>query len=102
MIIEVATIDVRPGLAAEFESGVEAAMPVFMRAKGYRSLRLEQSLERPLRYRLVVGWDTLEDHTVHFRNSSEFQVWRSLVAHTFAAPPEVEHSAILFAAVEPS
>ena len=41
--------------------------------------------------RLVVGWTTLEDHTVHFRGSDDFQAWRGLVGEFFAAPPQVEH-----------
>ena len=44
-----------------------------------------------MRYRLVVGWTTLEDHTVHFRGSEAFQSWRALVGEFFAAPPQVEH-----------
>jgi len=33
----------------------------------------------------------VENHTVDFRNSSDFQEWRKLVGHCFASPPEVEH-----------
>jgi hypothetical protein len=40
---------------------------------------------------LFVTWETVEDHTVGFRNSPEFQDWRGLVGHCFASPPEVEH-----------
>ena len=95
MVFEVATIDVKPGSEADFESGVTRALPVFARANGYKSLELERSIENPLRYRLVVGWNTVEDHTVAFRNSSDFQIWRSLVGHTFAAPPAVEHMKVI-------
>ena len=35
--------------------------------------------------------ETLENHTVDFRGSADFQEWRKLVAPFFAAPPEVEH-----------
>ena len=34
MITEIAQIDVKPGMEAEFESGVKNAAPVFRRAKG--------------------------------------------------------------------
>lgn len=91
MIFEVATIDVKRGSEEAFESGVAEALPLFRRAKGCHSVRLERSLETPSRYLLVVGWDTLEDHVERFRNSADFQAWRSLVGHTFAAPPLVEH-----------
>ncbi len=39
--------------------------------------------------------DSLEDHTVGFRNSQAFADWRALVGPFFAAPPEVEHGAPL-------
>ncbi len=85
MIFEVATLTVKSGSEAAFEAGVAAAMPLFQRAQGCRSLRLERSIEAPLSYRLIVGWDTVEDHVVHFRNSEDFTAWRSLVGDAFAA-----------------
>jgi heme-degrading monooxygenase HmoA len=91
MILEIAQIDVKPGLEAEFEDGVRKAAPLFKRAKGCRSLSLQRSVEKPARYRLFIGWDTVENHTVDFRGSADFQEWRKLVGHCFASPPEVEH-----------
>ena len=91
MILEIAQIDVKPGMEDEFESGVKKALPVFQHAKGCRGLALQRSLEKPSRYRLFIQWDTVEHHTVDFRGSPDFQVWRGHVAHCFASPPEVEH-----------
>ena len=91
MITEIAQIDVKPGMEAEFEAGVAKAVAIFERAKGSRGVALRRSVEKPQRYRLFVRWDTVENHTVDFRGSSDFQEWRKLVGHFFAAPPEVEH-----------
>jgi heme-degrading monooxygenase HmoA len=91
MILEIAQIDVKPGMEADFETGVTGAVPVFKRAKGCKGLTLQRSHEKPQRYRLFVQWETLENHTKDFRESADFQEWRRLVAHCFAAPPEVEH-----------
>ncbi len=93
MILEIAAIDVKPGLEAEFEAGVAKAVPVFARAKGCKGLELKRSVERPGRYRLFVTWETLENHTVDFRGSADYGEWRKLVGHCFANPPEVEHMA---------
>jgi heme-degrading monooxygenase HmoA len=93
MITEIAQIDVKPGMEAEFEKGVKQAAPIFQRAKGCRSMELRRSIEKPTRYRLFVGWDTVENHTIDFRDSADFQEWRKLVGHYFASPPEVEHVA---------
>lgn len=100
MIFEIATIEVKTDSTEEFESGVAEALPLFRRAKGCRSIKLERSIETPSRYRLVVGWDTVEDHVVDFRNSADFEAWRSLVGHTFEAPPVVEHTAVVLSGFE--
>ena len=92
MVLEIAQIDVKPGLEAEFEAGVAKAAPLFKRAKGCRGLELQRSIEKPSRYRLFVRWETLEDHTIAFRGSDDFQQWRRLVGHCFERPPEVEHT----------
>lgn len=91
MIHEIAHIEVKPGMEADFEAGVAQAAPLFRRARGCRSFALQRELEAPTRYRLVVGWDTVDDHMVHFRASEDFQAWRGLVGHCFAAPPQVVH-----------
>ena len=92
MVLEIAQIDVKPGTEAEFEAGVAKAAPLFKRAKGCTSMELQRSVEQPSRYRLFVGWDTVENHTVDFRGSADFQEWRKLVGHCFASPPQVEHT----------
>ena len=91
MITEIAQIDVRPGMEAEFETGVAKAAPIFKRAKGCRGFEVQRSIEKPGRYRLFIQWDTVENHTVDFRGSADYQEWRKLVGHCFATPPEVEH-----------
>jgi heme-degrading monooxygenase HmoA len=91
MFLEIAQIDVKPGMETEFESHVATAAPLFRRARGCSGMLLQRSHEKPQRYRLVVQWQTVENHTVDFRGSADFQEWRRLVGHCFASPPEVEH-----------
>jgi heme-degrading monooxygenase HmoA len=91
MVLEIAQIEVKPGMEAEFEAGVAKAAPVFARAKGCTGMALQRSTEKPARYRLFVKWETVENHTVDFRGSADFAEWRKLVGHCFATPPEVEH-----------
>jgi heme-degrading monooxygenase HmoA len=92
MILEIAQIDVKPGSESEFESGVAQAVPLFQCAKGCRAMELQRSIERPQRYRLMVQWETLENHTVDFRQSADFQAWRALVSQFFDGAPYVEHT----------
>src|SRR5208282_870268 len=91
MILEIAQIEVKPGLEHEFEAGVAKASELFRRARGCQGMELQRSHEKPSRYRLFVKWETLEHHTRDFRESEDFQAWRKLVGNCFASPPEVEH-----------
>lgn len=93
MILEIAHIVVKPGMEATFEQGVAQAAPLFRRARGCHAMSLQRGIEKPQQYRLVVSWDTVEDHTAHFRNSDDFQEWRRLVGHCFETAPQVDHVA---------
>jgi len=91
MIFEIAQILVKPGHEQAFEDGVNAARPLFLRARGCHSVALHRRIEDPLRYTLVVQWETLDDHMVHFRQSDDFQAWRALVGEHFDGAPQVHH-----------
>jgi heme-degrading monooxygenase HmoA len=95
MILEIAQLAIKPGMEQEFEAGAAKAKPLFARAKGCQSMELRRSIESPNRYWLFVHWDTLENHTVDFRGSEDFQGWRGLVSHCFESAPAVEHAAPL-------
>lgn len=91
MITEVAQIEIKPGSAERFEAGVRSARELFLAAPGCHSVALWKSVEQKLRYRLIVGWEKLEDHTVSFRGSEAFAKWRALVQDCFASAPQIEH-----------
>lgn len=91
MIKEIAQITVKPGSESQFEEGVGKARPLFLRSRGCHGVQLFRSIEQPQQYTLVVEWETVEDHMVHFREAPEFQEWRALVSDCFAAPPQVGH-----------
>ena len=92
MVYEIADIQVVTGHESEFEAAVRQAVPLFERASGCSGMELERVIEKPGKYRLVVKWETVEHHMVHFRGSPDFQEWRRLVGGHLAAPPAVEHS----------
>ena len=97
MITEIAQIDVKPGSEKDFEAAVAKAKAAFGRSKGFHGFELHKSVEKPQRYRLMVKWETLENHTVDFRQSPAFQEWRAIVGSYFAAPPSIEHFTLLAA-----
>ncbi len=91
MIFEIAHLQIKPATHSAFEAAVAEAVPLFQRARGCLSMRLERSIEHGDHYRLVVGWETLDNHMVDFRGSADFQEWRRLVGDFFASAPQVEH-----------
>ena len=91
MILEVAILNVRSGQEPEFEHAFTQAAPIIGSMKGYLSHEIQRCIETPSRYILLVRWQTLEDHTVGFRGSSEYQEWRRLLHHFYDPFPVVEH-----------
>jgi heme-degrading monooxygenase HmoA len=91
VILEVAILDVKPGRETEFEATFEKAQKIISSMHGYVSHQLQNCVENSSRYILLVNWETLEDHTIGFRESVQYQEWRSLL-HQFYDPfPVVEH-----------
>ncbi len=92
MILELADIRIQPGQNAAFEEAIQRGVTtVASTAKGYRGFKVNRSIESAERYILQIFWDTLEDHTVGFRQSELFTQWRAIVGPFFAGPPNVEH-----------
>lgn len=92
MILELADFRIAPGQQAAFEEAVQRGIrTVVQRARGFRGAKVNRSIESPERYILQIFWETLEDHTVHFRGGALFGEWRAIVGPFFAAPPVVEH-----------
>lgn len=91
MILEVATLNVRAGQESAFEHAFSQAAPIISSMKGYITHELQRCIEAPNRYVLLVRWQTLEDHTVGFRGSVEYQEWRRLLHHFYDPFPVVEH-----------
>lgn len=92
MILEHADIRIDPANEAAFEEAIlRGANTVIATAKGFRGFKVNRSQESAGRYILMIYWDTLEDHTVGFRQSPAFAEWRGIVGPFFLQPPVVEH-----------
>ena len=92
MIVEIADFKVRPEQRDAFAQAIAgAATTVLAKAAGYRGHRILACQETPNRFVLTVEWDTLEAHTVSFRQSPAFTEWRGIIGPFFLEPPHVEH-----------
>ena len=91
MILEVATLNIKSGCNNQFEAAFALAAKIIAAIPGYISHDLQKCLEVDNRYLLLVRWQTLEDHTVGFRQSPEYQTWKELLHHFYDPFPIVEH-----------
>ena len=96
MILEVAILNVKAGETAAFEAAFAEAQKIIAGMAGYVNHELQKCLEVPNQYILLVRWQTLEDHTVGFRKSAEYQQWKALLHHFYDPFPTVEHYESVF------
>ncbi len=91
MILETAILNVKPGRGAAFAAAMRDARPLIAATPGFQRIEVRACVETPDRYLLLVWWETLEAHTVGFRQSERYARWRALL-HDFYDPfPQVEH-----------
>ena len=91
MILESASLQVKPGESAAFEAAFREAERIIASMPGYRSHELQRCVANASRYVLLVRWDTLEAHTQGFRGSPQYQQWKALLHHFYDPFPVVEH-----------
>ena len=91
MILEVAILQIKHGESLEFEKSFQKASSIISSMKGYIEHEIQKCIEDPEKYILLVKWETLEDHVEGFRNSKEYQEWKSLLHHYYDPFPIVEH-----------
>jgi len=91
MILEVAILNIKEGAEIDFENDFKNASKFISAIKGYLNHSLSKCIEQKNKYLLLVNWDTLNDHTIGFRQSNEYLEWKRLL-HTYYDPfPIVEH-----------
>lgn len=91
MILEVATLQVKPGQTVEFEAAFGVAQAIISSMPGYLSHELQRCIEREGLYVLLVKWETVAAHEEGFRKSPQYQEWRRLLHHFYDPFPTVLH-----------
>lgn len=91
MILEVAILNVRAGEGDAFEQAFSQAQNIIASMPGYVSHQLQRCLESQDKYLLLVQWQRLEDHTIGFRQSRQYQDWKKRLHHFYEPFPMVEH-----------
>ena len=91
MVLELATLDIKPGHEAEFERDFAVAAKIIQASTGYIEHELQRCVEKRNRYILLVRWESLDAHTEGFRKSAPYSEWKRLLHHYYDPFPTVEH-----------
>lgn len=91
MVLELATLDIKPGQEAAFERDFNVAAKIIAASAGYIGHDLQRCIEKRRRYILLVRWGSLAAHTEGFRKSSPYLEWKKLLHHYYDPSPTVEH-----------
>lgn len=91
MILEVAVVNIKAEASNKFEVAFHQASEIIASMPGYISHELHKCIEVSDRYILLVRWQTLEDHTIGFRQSRQYQEWKRLLHHFYEPFPTVEY-----------
>jgi heme-degrading monooxygenase HmoA len=91
MVLEIANLEIKTGQTAAFEAAFAQAQRIISAMPGYLGHELQHCLENNHHYMLLVRWATLEDHTVGFRQSPQYQEWKALLHHFYDPFPTVLH-----------
>jgi heme-degrading monooxygenase HmoA len=91
MILEAATLEVKPGQSKAFEAAFSEAQAIISSMPGYLSHELQRCLEAEGRYLLLVRWQSVAAHEDGFRKSPRYQEWKRLLHHFYDPFPTVLH-----------
>ena len=91
MVTEIARLTIKPGQEDAYREAFAGVASLLAGAKGYVDHSLEQGIENPSQFVLIVHWETHADHVEGFRNSEPYTRFRAATAPFAAAPAEVLH-----------
>ena len=90
-VLEVVRIQVDPAQMTAFEGAIAQAYRCLEATEGHLGHQLYTCIEKAGFYLLQIQWTSLDAHLVNFRQSDNYQQWRSLIGSYFVEPPEVLH-----------
>lgn len=91
MILEAATLRIKPGRINEFESAFRSAYGIVSGMRGYLGHELYKCVENKDEYILLVRWSSIKDVAVGFRKSPEYRQWLELLEPFYDPQPETKH-----------
>lgn len=96
MILEAVILNIKKGKSAEFLNAFSDAQTIISSINGYISHQLQRCIEDKNQFILLVQWETLEAHTINFRESAGYQRWKNLLHHYYDPFPDVNHYEMVY------
>ena len=90
-VTESVILNIKCNKADLFIEAFKQAEHLIKRQPGYISHNLQQCIEDTQQFLLTIIWETLEDHTQTFRQSADYETWKSLLHHFYDPFPTVFH-----------
>jgi heme-degrading monooxygenase HmoA len=91
MTLEITAFLIQPGQKHGFETAFAKAQRLLVSMRGYLSHDLQHSVESDQIYVLLIEWRALEDATLGFRKSNEYERWMALIQGFLLEAPHVQH-----------
>ncbi len=90
MVIEVATLFVKPEDEEAFVAGFTEGTQILRRQPGVANVRWGKRVEPELAYVLTAEWNQIQDH-FNFRETEDYKVFGAKFRDYLAKAPEVVH-----------
>ena len=90
-ILESGILNIKSGQATAFKTAFKQAEHIVAKHKGYISHSLQQCIENDHQFILLIYWETLEDHTIGFRQSTDYAEWKKRLHHFYDPFPTIHH-----------
>ena len=95
MILEIVKWNIKPNLEERFQEAFTDAQKYLIKSKGYQSHKLLKCIEIKNQYNLLVYWSTLENHTIDFQQSNEYQKYKALMSQYLEEGTILQHYQII-------
>ncbi|MGM1045127.1 MAG: antibiotic biosynthesis monooxygenase family protein [Bacillota bacterium] len=91
MILEAATLYIKPGAINDFESVFRSAYGIISKMQGYLGHELYKCIENKDEYILLIRWNAIHDRSIGLRHSPDYKEWNALLQPFYDPQPEVKH-----------
>lgn len=90
-IVEIALFHIKPDKVDEFIAAAESFAPSFVEGTGATFWETWRSLDKQDDVHCVIGWESVEAHTIEAPKTTAYQEWVRIAEPMYAKEPTVYH-----------